>query len=105
MYLFCKIFRIKETVDVIRKNLGYSWTQMLLSEKYFSSVIKRGSCYRQLNSFVTNDVFRFRSVFKQTIITEWELVCDRKHLASLAQTVTMLGILFGNMIFGYLSDK
>ncbi|CAH1381289.1 unnamed protein product [Tenebrio molitor] len=46
-----------------------------------------------------------RSTFTETIITEWDLVCDRAYLANLAQTVTMLGILFGNCLFGYLSDK
>ncbi|XP_064214230.1 organic cation transporter protein-like isoform X1 [Tribolium castaneum] len=46
-----------------------------------------------------------RSVFTETIITEWDLVCNRAYLANLAQTLTMLGILFGNMLFGYLSDR
>ncbi|KAG5891587.1 hypothetical protein JTB14_022252 [Gonioctena quinquepunctata] len=45
------------------------------------------------------------SVFTKTIATEWNLVCDREYLSKLAQTVTMLGILFGNMLFGYLSDR
>ncbi|XP_076253252.1 organic cation transporter protein-like isoform X2 [Rhynchophorus ferrugineus] len=46
-----------------------------------------------------------RSIFTDTIISEWDLVCSRKYLADFAQMVTMLGILFGNMVFGYLSDK
>ncbi|XP_074038898.1 organic cation transporter protein isoform X2 [Leptinotarsa decemlineata] len=45
------------------------------------------------------------SIFTQTIATEWNLICDKEYLVKLAQTVTMLGILFGNMIFGYLSDR
>ncbi|EFA04006.1 organic cation transporter protein [Tribolium castaneum] len=46
-----------------------------------------------------------RTIFAETIITQWDLVCGRTHLASLAQTVTMFGILSGNMLFGYLSDR
>ncbi|XP_066150435.1 organic cation transporter protein-like [Euwallacea fornicatus] len=46
-----------------------------------------------------------RSVFSETIQSEWDLVCSKQYLADLAQTITMLGILFGNMVFGYLSDK
>ncbi|XP_060523851.1 organic cation transporter protein-like isoform X2 [Cylas formicarius] len=46
-----------------------------------------------------------RSLFTETIASEWDLVCEKHYLLDLAQTVTMLGILFGNMVFGYLSDK
>jgi hypothetical protein len=46
-----------------------------------------------------------RSVFKETIVTEWDLVCSKKQLANFSQTIVMLGILVGNMVFGALSDK
>ncbi|KAJ8984883.1 hypothetical protein NQ317_002723 [Molorchus minor] len=46
-----------------------------------------------------------QSVFSNTIAMEWELVCQKQYLVDFAQTVTMLGILFGNMIFGYMSDR
>ncbi|KAM3964929.1 organic cation transporter protein [Aphomia sociella] len=46
-----------------------------------------------------------RSVFKETIISQWDLVCDRHWLKNLTQTVFMLGILVGNMVFGHLSDR
>jgi MFS family permease len=52
-----------------------------------------------------NNLTCYRTTFTETIITQWDLVCNRSYLASLAQTVTMLGILFGNMLFGYLSDR
>ncbi|XP_018565831.1 organic cation transporter protein isoform X2 [Anoplophora glabripennis] len=45
------------------------------------------------------------SIFTNTIAIEWDLVCQKQYLANLAQTITMLGILFGNMVFGYLSDR
>ncbi|KAK9884735.1 hypothetical protein WA026_007580 [Henosepilachna vigintioctopunctata] len=46
-----------------------------------------------------------RSLFSETLITQFDLVCGRSYLAHMAQTITMLGILFGNLVFGYLSDR
>jgi hypothetical protein len=45
------------------------------------------------------------STFQETIISEWNLVCDRAWLKNLTQTFFMLGILVGNMLFGHLSDR
>ncbi|XP_046977702.1 organic cation transporter protein-like isoform X1 [Vanessa cardui] len=45
------------------------------------------------------------SVFGDTIISQWDLICDRAWLKNLTQTIFMLGILVGNMVFGHLSDR
>ncbi|CAH0586909.1 unnamed protein product [Chrysodeixis includens] len=44
-------------------------------------------------------------VFQETIVSQWNLVCDRQWLKNLTQTIFMLGILVGNMMFGHLSDR
>ncbi|XP_037922446.1 organic cation transporter protein-like isoform X2 [Hermetia illucens] len=46
-----------------------------------------------------------RRIFTETITTEWDLVCDSQYLAHLSQTIFMLGILLGNVLFGSWSDK
>jgi hypothetical protein len=46
-----------------------------------------------------------RTIFTNTIIMEWDLVCDRKGLRGLSQTIFMLGILVGNMVIGGMADK
>lgn len=46
-----------------------------------------------------------QSVFTNTLQSEWDLVCSRSSLSSLSQTIFMLGILVGNMMFGVLADK
>lgn len=46
-----------------------------------------------------------QTVFTNTIQSEWDLVCTRSSLSSLSQTIFMLGILVGNMLFGVLADK
>ncbi|XP_045449762.1 organic cation transporter protein-like [Melitaea cinxia] len=45
------------------------------------------------------------SVFGETIISQWDLICEKAWLKNLTQTIFMLGILVGNMLFGHLSDR
>ncbi|XP_022231320.2 organic cation transporter protein isoform X2 [Drosophila obscura] len=45
------------------------------------------------------------SLFKTTIITEWNLICKDKSLASLSQSIVMLGIMIGGMSFGMIADR
>jgi hypothetical protein len=56
------------------------------------------------SSNCTQHVFD-KSVFQNTIIMEWDLVCDRQGLRGFSQTIFMLGILVGNMVIGGLADK
>ncbi|XP_017787309.1 PREDICTED: organic cation transporter protein-like [Nicrophorus vespilloides] len=46
-----------------------------------------------------------RRIFTETIITQWDLVCEDAYLTNIAQTMTMLGILVGNVLFGFWSDR
>ncbi|EDW10447.1 organic cation transporter protein [Drosophila mojavensis] len=45
------------------------------------------------------------SIFKTTIVTEWNLTCKKSSLASLSQSIVMVGIMFGSMVFGMISDR
>ncbi|XP_020818604.1 organic cation transporter protein [Drosophila serrata] len=45
------------------------------------------------------------SVFKSTIVTEWDLICDLKTLVSLSQSIVMMGIMLGSMGFGMMADR
>lgn len=56
------------------------------------------------NETCTEHIFN-TSIFENTLQQEFDLVCDRERLTSLSQTIFMLGILFGNMIFGTMADK
>ncbi|NXP10440.1 S22AD protein, partial [Thinocorus orbignyianus] len=40
-----------------------------------------------------------------SLLTEFDLVCDRKELHDIAQSVYMVGLFLGSMIFGPLSDR
>ena len=45
------------------------------------------------------------SVFTRTIISEWDLICDRRWLTSFTQTLFQLGTLLGSVFFGMASDR
>lgn len=40
-----------------------------------------------------------------TLISDYNLICDRQWLGSLAQAVLMLGLLVGTFVFGWISDR
>lgn len=46
-----------------------------------------------------------KTIFSETIITKWDLVCKYEHLSSIAQSIFMAGILVGNLLFGVIADK
>ncbi|KAM3602855.1 uncharacterized protein V6R79_012142 [Siganus canaliculatus] len=41
----------------------------------------------------------------QSIVTDWDLVCEREWLAKLCQPSFMLGVLIGALVFGDLADR
>lgn len=45
------------------------------------------------------------STFTSTLATEWDLVCDRKHLAKTTSTIFFVGVMMGSLVFGYFCDK
>uniref|UniRef100_A0A3Q3WBZ5 Solute carrier family 22 member 6 n=1 Tax=Mola mola TaxID=94237 RepID=A0A3Q3WBZ5_MOLML len=45
------------------------------------------------------------SAFTSTLATQWDLVCDKKSLNKMMSTIFFLGLMFGSVVTGYLSDK
>ncbi|XP_071837665.1 organic cation transporter-like protein [Apostichopus japonicus] len=43
--------------------------------------------------------------YGSTIVSEWNLVCDRASFVELSQTVLMIGVTIGSVIFGYIVDR
>ncbi|EFN75432.1 organic cation transporter protein [Harpegnathos saltator] len=46
-----------------------------------------------------------RSIYKSTTTSEWDLVCDKAWLRATGDSLFMVGVMLGSMIFGGLSDK
>ncbi|MFT7797563.1 solute carrier family 22 member 16 [Arapaima gigas] len=42
---------------------------------------------------------------QQTIVTDWDLVCEKEWLAKLCQPTFMLGVLIGALVFGDIADR
>ncbi|KAM9302179.1 organic anion transporter 3-like [Gastrophryne carolinensis] len=70
------------------------------------------SCKRYI-SMVSNDTEPCRpgdwkydlSTFTSTIISEWDMVCDREWMKELAQSLYMAGVLVGALVYGSLADR
>ncbi|XP_051954808.1 solute carrier family 22 member 16-like [Xyrauchen texanus] len=45
------------------------------------------------------------SEVQQSIVTEWDLVCEKEWLAKLTQPTFMLGVLIGALVFGDIADR
>lgn len=46
-----------------------------------------------------------KRIFKESIITQWDLVCDREQLANILQSCVMFGVLIGNLLFSIMADR
>ncbi|CAL1284205.1 unnamed protein product [Larinioides sclopetarius] len=68
--------------------------------------IHGGELHRNNIEIVQCDSWEYdHSHYKRTIVDQWNLVCDREWLVSMAKTVYMLGFLFGSIANGQLSDR
>ncbi len=45
------------------------------------------------------------SIFPETVVTKWDIVCDNQYKARLLGTMMMFGLLFGSLYGGFLGDK
>ena len=75
---------------------------------YFDDYIKSGAnkvkCEFDLNDETTGRIFD-QSEFSNTVISEWDLVCENSWVDPVLTAIFMSGLFFGVMIFGPLSDK
>ncbi|XP_073978691.1 organic cation transporter protein-like isoform X2 [Rhodnius prolixus] len=46
-----------------------------------------------------------KSIYKNTISMEWDLVCDKAWLRATSDSLLMVGVMLGSIIFGDLSDR
>ncbi|XP_017143860.1 organic cation transporter-like protein [Drosophila miranda] len=71
------------------------------SEEYLN-----GSLVRTTNDTRSCDRYVYdQSKYLNSAVTEWNLVCGRGFLAATSDSLFMLGVLVGSIIFGQLSDK
>ncbi|CAH1636433.1 unnamed protein product [Spodoptera littoralis] len=56
------------------------------------------------NNTCCNDPVFNTTVFKRTIITEWNLICESDWFKDLTQTIFQFGVFCGSLLFGITSD-
>ncbi|XP_070573944.1 organic anion transporter 3-like [Ptychodera flava] len=69
------------------------------------------SCHMYVNSSVDNtttqctDGWDYQAEFQETIVTQWDLVCDQTALSQISQSIYMIGVMIGALVVGRLSDR
>ena len=43
-------------------------------------------------------------LFNETVVTQWNLVCENSFYSSLISSLSLFGLLVGAITFGYLAD-
>nr|AFY98628.1 organic cation transporter 2 [Drosophila melanogaster] len=88
-------------------NLSYpenercSYYDVDYTEEYLNGSIPRSSNETKTCSSYVYD----RSKYLNSAVTEWNLVCGRDFMAATSDSLFMLGVLLGSIVFGQLSDK
>lgn len=89
-------------------------TGSISSGECFSFQSGTGHCIRHYfgqetstghDNFVPCEAWDFdHSVHQSTILEEWDLVCDNDYLKPFPQSVSMTGLIVGNVVFSHFSD-
>lgn len=84
---------------------NYTQIRDMLAQRTPLSYVR--SSIEQINTTVpcTNGWNYDSSIFTSTVISEWNLVCDKDYYTTLALVLFGVGGLIGNYIFGYLQDS
>lgn len=104
-------FIIFASVSLVKLSSG--WVQMAIlfltpNLTYWCTEFGSNSTVEVLNSTCYDDCMKYEfdpSPMENTIVSEWGLVCERTWLASFTQMVLQFGVLFGSIMFGFLSDR
>lgn len=92
--------------------LSFGWIQMsimfLTPNPMFRCVNLTNATEELLNNTCYKNCLKYEydtSPFENTIVSEWDLVCERGWLASFTQMALQFGVLVGSGMFGFLSDR
>ncbi|KAF6116145.1 solute carrier family 22 member 16 [Phyllostomus discolor] len=75
----------------------YRWENVSLLNDDYNGIKSSFPC---LDGYIYDN-----SKWYSTVVTQWDLVCNREWFARLIQPTFMFGVLLGALIFGYLSDR
>ncbi|CAG9793178.1 unnamed protein product [Diatraea saccharalis] len=91
--------------------LSATWTLLgiifLAPNTQFRCVERANSTRDISNNTCYSDCSKYDYVtdFEITIISQWDLVCERAWMVNFSQTVLMIGVLLGSIFFGFVADR
>ncbi|KAF5279391.1 hypothetical protein FQA39_LY05501 [Lamprigera yunnana] len=90
-------------------NSTYALSNSTLNESYpyDFAMGKYSSCSMFVNGTkVECDAYIFdQSKYESSVVSEWNIVCNRAYMTAIGDSVFMLGVLLGSVVFGDLSDR
>ncbi|XP_051167879.1 organic cation transporter protein-like [Leptopilina boulardi] len=92
----------KERPSQCRFYYNRNSTNATTLEEYYS--IHANSTRKKEERTCENYIYD-NSRYTSTVASKWNLVCDSSWWISTGDSAFMIGVMFGSMIFGYLSDK
>lgn len=101
------VFKSEAGPMVVRTADGEQWElsrcrcALRINPKDFTYDFDGNKTVRACNG---NFVYDHTEVY-QSIVTDWDLVCEKEWLAKLCQPTFMLGVLIGALLFGDLADR
>ncbi|KAG6460643.1 hypothetical protein O3G_MSEX012119 [Manduca sexta] len=117
---WCRVPELEHigNVDVIKnlsiplelKNGALEYSECYMYNLNYSDVVKNYENAKAMKEVsgdlvqCTNGWMYDKSIYKSTVVTEWNLVCNRDFYPTLGLVLLAVGGIIGNYIFGYLQD-
>nr|XP_024216765.1 solute carrier family 22 member 5-like isoform X2 [Halyomorpha halys] len=83
----------------------YAWNYSLLKEMGFKEALDYFNRSPKPDVIKCKNYIYNEEVFHQTVVSEWDLVCDNAPLSSTVQGAVAIGKFFGAITFGLFSDR
>lgn len=74
-------------------------TSFMCVETNLTNIIEMNTCYSDCVGY------NYYTDFENTIISQFELICEKAWLSNFTQTICMFGVLMGSIIFGFIADR
>lgn len=74
-------------------------TSFMCVETNLTNIIEMNTCYSDCVGY------NYYTDFENTIISQFDLICEKAWLSNFTQTICMFGVLMGSIIFGFIADR
>ncbi|XP_026738656.1 solute carrier family 22 member 7-like [Trichoplusia ni] len=101
--MLCVMVAFPSRISAAWQQLGIVFvapaTSFQCTETNLTDSIQPATCYKDCVKY------EYYTEFENTIISEWDLICERAWMANLTQTLCMAGVLIGSIFFGFVADR